>query len=220
MSYCIFFIVIVTKQKEFDELLHCIGNNPVFLIGCSECATLCHTGGKDEVMAIKKALEQKNIPVSGWVILEPACHLNNDKRMLKEYGAQLGKSDKILVLACGNGVQTVAELCNDKEIIAGADTLFLGEIFRANEFDKRCTLCGECLLDIFGGFCPVSRCPKSMLNGPCGGASNGKCEIHSELECVWDRIYQDLKKRGKLQVLMAIQKPKDWSKALEMKRRV
>jgi hypothetical protein len=73
---------------------------------------------------------------------------------------------------------------------------------------------------MFGGFCPVTRCPKSMLNGPCGGSSDGKCEINSEMECVWDCIYQELKKKGKLDVLMAIQKPKDWSKAAEMKRRV
>ncbi len=212
--------MIITKQKNFVEILGCIDNKPVFLIGCNECATLCHTGGKDEVLAVKEALEKKQIPVSGWVVLEPACHLLNDKRMLKEYSKELSASEKVLVLACGNGVQTIAELLSEKEIIAGTDTLFLGEISRVNEFDKRCMLCGECLLDGFGGFCPVTRCPKSMLNGPCGGSSGGKCEINSEVECVWDGIYQELKKKGKLSQLRAIQRPKDWSKALEVRRRV
>jgi ferredoxin len=212
--------MIITKQKNFEQLLRVLEEGPVFLIGCSECATLCHTGGKDEISAMKEALEKREIPVSGCVILDPACHLNNNKRMLKEYSKDLDRSNKILVFACGNGVQTVAELFIDKEVLAGTDTLFLGEISRGNEFDKRCMLCGECLLDIFGGFCPVTRCPKSMLNGPCGGSSNGKCEISSEMECVWDRTYQELKKRGKLQVLDVIQKPKDWSKAVDMKRRV
>jgi ferredoxin len=212
--------MIITKQKNFDEILRLLGDRPVFLIGCSECATLCHTGGKDELVAMKAALEQKKIPVSGMVILEPACHLNNDKRLLKSYRKELEKSGKILVLACGNGVQTVAELFSDKEVLAGTDTLFLGEITRVNEFDKRCTFCGECILDIFGGVCPVSRCPKSMLNGPCGGSVGGKCEVSSELECIWERTYQELKKRGKESVLMRIQKPKDWSKSLEMKRRI
>ncbi len=212
--------MIITKQKNFIELLRCIDSKPVFLIGCNECATLCHTGGKDEVLKLKEALVKKQIPVLGWVILEPACHLLNDKRMLKEYAKELSKSEKVLVLSCGNGVQTIAEILSEKEVIAGADTLFLGEISRFNEFDKRCMLCGECLLDNFEGFCPVARCPKSMLNGPCGGSTRGKCEISSEMECIWDRIYQELKKRGKLQVLDVIQKPKDWSKAVEMKRSV
>ena len=211
--------MIITKQKNLEEILRVLGNGPVFLIGCSECATLCHTGGKDEINAIKEALEKRKIPVSGCVVLDPACHLNNNKRMLKEYNKEIDRSDKILVFSCGNGVQTVAELFIEKEVLTGTDTLFLGEISHVNEFDKRCILCGECLLDIFGGFCPVSRCPKSMLNGPCGGSSNGKCEISKELECVWDRTYQELKKRGKLHDLAVIQKPKDWSKALEMKRR-
>jgi ferredoxin len=212
--------MIITKQKKFDELLRHIDSKPVFLIGCSECATICHTGGKEEVVSLQKALIQKHIPVTGWIILEPACHLLNDKRILKKYETELQNSAKILVLACGNGVQTVSEIEPDKEIIAGTDTLFLGEISHVNEFDKRCNLCGECLLDDFGGFCPLARCPKSMLNGPCGGSTNGKCEVNSELDCAWVRIYDLLKKQGKLKTLLSIQKPKDWSKELEMKRRI
>jgi ferredoxin len=212
--------MIITKQKNLEEILRVLGNGPVFLIGCSECATLCHTGGKDEIGAMKEVLEKRGIPVSDCVILDPACHLNNNKRMLKENSKEIERSNKILVFACGNGVQTVAELFTEKEVLSGTDTLFLGEISRVNEFDKRCMLCGECLLDSFVGLCPVSRCPKSMLNGPCSGSSGGKCEINSEIECIWDRIYQELKNKGKLQVLDIIQKPKDWSKSEEMKRRV
>jgi ferredoxin len=212
--------MIITKQKNLEEILRVLGNGPVFLIGCSECATLCHTGGKDEIGAMKEVLEKRKIPVSSCVILDPACHLNNNKRMLKENSKEIERSNKILVFACGNGVQTVAELFTEKEVLSGTDTLFLGEISRVNEFDKRCMLCGECLLDSFVGLCPVSRCPKSMLNGPCSGSSRGKCEINSEIECIWDRIYQELKNKGKLQVLDIIQKPKDWSKSEEMKRRV
>ncbi|MBN1861137.1 MAG: methylenetetrahydrofolate reductase C-terminal domain-containing protein [Candidatus Thermoplasmatota archaeon] len=212
--------MIITKQKRFNDLLESIDSKPVFLIGCSECATLCHTGGKEELVALRDALLKNNVPVTGWVVLEPACHLMNDKRLLKKYENELQNSSKILILTCGNGVQTVAEIVSGKEVIAGTDTLFLGEISRANEFDKRCTLCGECLLDTFGGFCPVARCPKSMLNGPCGGSTNGKCEVNSEMECIWDLIYQNLKKQGTLKTLSVIQKPKDWSKELEMKRRI
>lgn len=163
---------------------------------------------------------KNNVPVTGWVILEPACHLLNDKRLLKQYETELSRSAKILVLACGNGVQTVSEVLSEKEVIAGTNTLFLGEITRFNEFDKRCRLCGECLVDDFAGFCPVARCPKSMLNGPCGGSTNGKCEVNSDLECIWDLIYKQLKKQGNLKSLREIQKPKDWSKEMEYKRRI
>jgi len=212
--------MIITKQKKFKDLLNSVGKGPVFILGCNECATLCHTGGEEEVLAMKDAFEKKQVQVSGWVVLEPACHLNNDKRLLRSFKEELSRSKKILVLACGNGVQTITEIFDDKDIISGTDTLFLGEIKRANEFDKRCNMCGECLLDLFGGLCPVSRCPKSMLNGPCGGAKEGKCEINPDLDCVWDQIYNRLKQSGKLHLLEEIQKPKDWSKSLEMRREI
>ena len=212
--------MIITKQKKFEDLLNSVGKGPVFILGCNECATLCHTGGEEEVLAMKNAFEKRQVRVSGWVVLEPACHLHNDKRLLRSFKEELSKSKKILVLACGNGVQTITEIFDDKDIISGTDTLFLGEIRRVNEFDKRCNMCGECLLDLFGGFCPVSRCPKSMLNGPCGGAKGGKCEINPDMDCVWDQIYNRLKQSGKLHLLEEIQKPKDWSKSIEMRREI
>lgn len=212
--------MIITKQKKIEDLINSVGEGPVFIVGCSECATLCHTGGEEEVLAMRDAFENEKIQVSGWAILDPACHLNNNKRLLKPHKEILSRSKSILVLACGNGVQTVAEIFGDKDVISGTDTLFLGEITRVNEFDKRCNMCGDCLLDLFGAFCPVSRCPKSMLNGPCGGAQGGKCEINPDLDCVWDHIYKHLKQSGKLYLLDEIQKPKDWSKSLEMRRTV
>ncbi len=210
--------MIITKQKDFNELLSSVGKEPVFIVGCSECATMCHTGGEKEVLEMKGALEDKNIPVTGWVILEPACHLQNDKRILRKYKDEVNKANKILVLACGNGIQTVSEIIENAEVIAGNDTLFLGEIKRANEFEKRCNMCGDCIEDLFGGFCPVSRCPKSMLNGPCGGSIDGKCEVDSNIDCVWDLIYKRLKEKKQLQLLKIIQEPKDWSKSTETRR--
>jgi ferredoxin len=210
--------MIITKQKDFNELLSSVGKEPVFIIGCSECATMCRTGGEKEVLEMKGALEDKNIPVTGWVILEPACHLQNDKRILRKYKDEVNKANKILVLACGNGIQTVSEIIENTDVIAGNDTLFLGEIKRANEFEKRCNMCGDCIEDLFGGFCPVSRCPKSMLNGPCGGSIDGKCEVDSNIDCVWDLIYKRLKEKKQLQLLKIIQEPKDWSKSIETRR--
>ena len=212
--------MIITKQKEFNDLIKCIAKGPVFIIGCSECATVCHTGGEEEVLSMKKALEKKDIDITGWVILEPACNLQKDKLLLKNHMNTIKNAKKILVLACGNGVQTVAEIIKDIDIIPGCDTLFLGEIKHANDFVKTCTLCGECIQDLFDSFCPIARCPKSMLNGPCGGVKNGKCEISSDIDCIWDIIYKDLKKKGQLSKFKEINKPKDWSKSIEMRRTI
>ncbi len=211
--------MIITKQKELNDLLNRIGSGSVFIVGCSECATVCHTGGKEEVLAMKDVLEKKGVNVVGWVVLEPACNLNNDKRLLKSYVEELDKADKVLVLACGTGVQTVSEVVA-KDVIAGTDTLFLGEIKRANEFEKRCVACGVCEQDFFEGFCPVSRCPKSMLNGPCGGSVNGKCEVNQDMDCVWSKIFDRLKEKGLLHKLGEIVEPKDWSNSVCIDRRI
>lgn len=212
--------MIITKQKELGFLLEIVDNKPVFLVGCSECATLCHTGGEEELLSMKKTLEKKGVNVTGWVVLDPACHLMNDKRLLRKHESEVNKAEKILVFACGNGVQTVSEILDKKDVLPGNDTLFLGEIKRANVFEKRCDMCGECIQDLFHGFCPVTRCPKSMLNGPCGGSVDGKCEVDKEMDCVWDLIYNSLKDKGKLSLLKEIKDPKDWSKSLDWRREI
>ena len=212
--------MIITKQKEIDNILDLVEDGPVFIIGCSECATLCNTGGEKEVKEMKKVLEDKKIDVTGFVILDPACHLLNDKRLLKNYKDEIKNAKKVLVLACGNGVQTVAELIQEIDVIPGTDTLFLGEIKRLSDFEKRCNLCGECVVYLYDGLCPISRCPKGMLNGPCGGSINGKCEISKDLDCVWELIIKRLEAKGKLHNLKKIVEPNDWSKSNEMRIRI
>lgn len=210
--------MIISQQKDIKDILYAIKNGPVFLIGCSECATVCHTGGEEEILSMKEKLENENIEVSGWVILDPACHFLNDKRLLKNHMDEINRAKKILVLACGNGVQTVSEIFDTAEVISGTETLFLGEIKRLGNFEKRCSLCGECIQDLFNGLCPISRCPKEMLNGPCGGSIDGKCEISSDLECIWDIIFLRFKQKGQLHRLKEIKEPKDWSKSTVMRR--
>lgn len=212
--------MIITRQKKIDCILDLVSEGPVFIVGCSECATLCKTGGEEEVLKMKNALEDKNIKVTGWIILDPACHFLNDKRLLKDCQKKINKANKVLVLACGNGVQTVAEIIDNVEVIPGTDTLFLGEIKRISDFEKRCEMCGECIQELFSGICPIARCPKAMLNGPCGGTIKGKCEVNKDLDCVWIIIYNRLKEKNQLDRLKIIQKPKDWSKSGEMKQEI
>ncbi|MDI6917715.1 MAG: methylenetetrahydrofolate reductase C-terminal domain-containing protein [Thermoplasmatales archaeon] len=201
--------MIITKQKDIDDLLNALRDGPIFIAGCSKCATLCHTGGEKEVLAMKEVLEKKNLKISGWVVLDPACHLQNDKKLLRSHKKELEESKVVLALSCGNGIQTLSEIL-DIRIVAGTDTLFLGEIKHVNEFEERCVMCGECIADLFG-FCPIARCPKSMLNGPCEGVKNGKCEVDPGMDCVWHLIYEHLKETGHPEVLEVIQPPKDWS---------
>jgi hypothetical protein len=204
--------MIITKQKNFNELLQNIGSKPVFLVGCTQCATLCHTGGKDEVLALKEALVAKNIPVSGWAVLDPACHQMNE-RMLKDHW-RIEFIRKVLVLPVAMECKPY-KTNSEKEIIAGTYILFLGK------FQSQIQQTVYCLVNAFRPLEDVvSQCPKSMLNGPCGGSTKGKCEINSNVECVWDHIIQELKKHGTLQTFSIIQKPKDWSKAGEMNRRI
>jgi ferredoxin len=210
--------MIITKQKDLESIICLIQKDPVFIVGCSQCATLCKTGGEDEVKKMISNLKNNNIKVSGWVILDPACHFLNDKRILNNYKDNIKKAKKVIVLACGNGVQTVAEIIKDAEIIPGLDTLFLGEIKRINKFEKRCDLCGECIQNLFDGLCPISRCPKNMLNGPCGGSIKGKCEVSKDLDCIWETIIEKLDKEKKLFLLKKIVEPKKWSKSLVMQR--
>jgi hypothetical protein len=209
--------MIITRQRPIDQIIDKIRAHPVFLIGCSECATLCNTGGKNELNTLTRTLTEKKIPVQGSLVLEPACHLLNSKRLLAPLATTVAKADVLLVMACGNGVQTIQELYPTKQVVSGTDALFVGEIIRAGVFEKRCNLCGDCLLDQYGGLCPVARCPKSMLNGPCSGLTNGKCEQDPTMPCIWDLIYQTLKERNQLDLLKRIHPPKDWSKGHEGK---
>jgi len=203
--------MIITRQKPFEKIMEFL--NPyrsIFICGCSECATLCKTGGEDEVKAMQDRLEKRGKEVSGWVVLDPACHRLNDLKFFREHKSEVDRSDAILVLACGNGTQTVAGAL-EKPVYPGCDSLFLGEIVRFGRFEERCQLCGDCLLDITGGICPVTRCSKSLLNGPCGGSEEGKCEINPEIDCGWQLIIDRLKQRGRLDVLRKVIPPKDWS---------
>ena len=206
--------MIITNSKNINYILKKIEKKPVFIMGCSECATICKTGGEKEVNDMIKYLKINGLKVTGSVILEPACHRLNNKRILKRYKNELNETEKILVLSCGNGAQTISELFNDKEVICGTDTLFLGQIKHLTEFEKKCNFCGNCIIDNFEGLCPITRCPKNMLNGPCGGSINGKCEVNSNMDCIWYLIVNKFNDKNNINKLKNIEKPFDWSSTL------
>ena len=203
--------MIITRQKPLEEILALIGvSETVFIIGCNVCAKLCKTGGPDETDEIKDRLEAAGKKVTGTLVLDPACHLQKDKQDLKAVKRELDEADCILAFSCGTGAQTVGEAL-DRIVISGNDSLFSGEITTLREFEEKCKLCGQCLLGITGGLCPIARCPKMMLNGPCGGTIDGKCELGNDKDCVWFIAYQRLKDAGRLDLIRGINEAKDWN---------
>ncbi len=204
--------MIITKKRELNELMENIKNyKSFFLIGCSECATLCGTGGEPELKAMKETLEAEGKKVAGTFVAKTGCQVLGTKVELKPFKDALAESECIIVMSCGAGTQTAVELFEDKPVYPANDTLFLGNMTRLQMFDERCSLCGKCILDQTGGICPVTACPKGLLNGPCGGTNEGKCEVSPDIECAWVRIYNRLKKIDRLQDMKKIAKPKDWS---------
>jgi len=203
--------MIITKPKDINYIISKIDNKSVFIIGCNECATICKTGGESEVNEMKKKLKLNGISVTGSIILEPACNKLNSKLLLKKYKNELKNTEKLLILSCGNGAQNISEIYQDKEIICGTDTIFLGQIKRLTEFEKKCNLCGNCIINNFDGLCPITRCPKNMLNGPCGGSIDGKCEINSNMDCIWHLIINKFENKNKIKSLRKIIEPFDWS---------
>jgi hypothetical protein len=205
--------MIITKKRDFKELMENIKNyRNFFLLGCSECATLCGTGGEPELKAMKEALEAEGKTVTGTFVAKTGCQVLGTKVELKPLKEALDKTDCIIVMSCGAGTQSMVELYEDKAVSPANDSLFLGNMTRLQFFDERCSLCGKCILDKTGGICPITACPKGLLNGPCGGCKDGHCEISPDIKCAWVRIYERMKKLDKLQELCEVTlEAKDWS---------
>ncbi|MGB9715170.1 MAG: methylenetetrahydrofolate reductase C-terminal domain-containing protein [Thermodesulfovibrionales bacterium] len=203
--------MIVTKKRDFNKLMENIKNHKkVFLLGCSECAALCGTGGEPELKEMKETLEAVGKEVTGLIAVKSGCQVLGTKLELKPFKDVIRNSDCIIVMSCGAGTQTAAELFEDKSVYPANDTMFLGNMTRFQVFDERCSLCGECILDMTGGICPVTRCAKGLLNGPCGGSQGGKCEISPDMPCAWQLIIERLSKTGDIHRLEEIIPPKNW----------
>jgi len=205
--------MIITKKRDFKELMENIKNyGNFFLLGCSECATLCGTGGEPELKAMKEALEAQGKNVTGTFVAKTGCQVLGTKVELKPFKEALDKTDCIIVMSCGAGTQTAVDLYEDKAVFPSNDSLFLGNMTRLQFFDERCSLCGKCILDKTGGICPITACPKGLLNGPCGGCKDGHCEISPDIKCAWVRIYERMKKLDRLRELCEVTlEAKDWS---------
>ena len=206
--------MIISERKPLEEVLDYVKKaEKVIITGCSLCASTCKVGGEDELANMKKELEANGKTVLGVKVLDPSCNLLKVKKDLKEFKEELKEADAIISLACGDGVQTVAK--NVKvPVYPGNNTMFIGEVKRVGEFEEACKACGECELGWTGGICPVTICAKGLLNGACGGAKDGKCEVSPENECAWIMIYEKLKELDQLDNLTEIRPAKDFKKSM------
>lgn len=198
----------ITQQKPAEEVERLLnGMGRVFIIGCGTCVTLTRTGGLPEVEAMKDALSEKGKVVTGTTVVPVACdNLTGD--ILKEFQSMIKQADALLIMTCAYGVQTIARQIN-KIVIPALNTLFIGKETGAAEFNEVCSQCGTCIIGETGGICPVTACHKGLVNGPCGGTNNGKCEIDSNKDCAWTMIYNRLSELGRLDLMRNYQKPRN-----------
>jgi ferredoxin len=203
--------VIISKKKPAEEIIKALeGETKVIILGCGECATVTQTGGEKEVAEMKALLEEAGKQVLATDVVHTGCAELDVKRVLRQHKEAVEQTEAFVVLSCGAGTQAV-RATTDKHVIPGCDPLFLGNIQRSMDFVEKCTHCGKCVIDDYGAICPVIRCPKGLLNGPCGGTRHGKCEVDPELDCAWVLIHEQLKREGREDKRTRIHEPKEWN---------
>jgi ferredoxin len=201
--------MLYTENKPIDEILQSLGaEKKIFLLGCNGCAEACQTGGQEALSAMKVEVEKAGKKITGVCLVDFLCNKILVATRLSRHIDTLQQSDSILVLTCGIGVQAVSKVV-DKVVHPAANTVSLGGLQGLWPSDERCQACGDCVLDYTGGICPVTFCAKSLLNGPCGGAKDGKCEVDNEKDCGWQLIYERLQKIGRLENLKKVHSARD-----------
>lgn len=209
--------MIVAHRKNIQELKELIAEHKkILVLGCGTCVTVCLAGGEREVGMIGSALRIAfNLDGQDHDVLEMTIERQCENQFIEDALKQIQEADAVLSLACGAGVQTIAERFPNKPVYAGLDTKFIGILQEQGIWTEKCIACGKCVLGTYGAVCPMTRCSKSQVSGPCGGARDGKCEVSPEIDCGWQLIYDRLKALGKLDVLSNPAPLTDWSRSHE-----
>jgi ferredoxin len=205
--------MIVADKKPIQEIIEEVKEHEkILILGCNECVTVCEAGGKKEVGVLASALRMyflnqgREVKIDE-VTLERQC----DHEYLEEIRDVMDQYDAVVSIACGVGVQFMAEKYHDTPIYPGVNTCFMGVTEKRGLWTERCQGCGDCILARTGGICPVSRCAKRIFNGPCGGSVKGSCEINKEIDCAWQLIIDRLKALNRLDDYEELSPIKDWS---------
>jgi len=203
--------MIVAEQKSLEEIKTLVADaENVLVVGCGTCVTVCFAGGSREAAITSASLRMSskldgNIKEVTDVTVQRQC----EWEYLDQIADQVAAADIVLSLGCGIGVQAIVEHFPESWVVPGLNTSFLGIPTEQGIWEERCAACGDCILGLTGGICPIARCSKSLLNGPCGGSEDGHCEIDPDIPCAWQLIYDRLESKGKVHMLMEIQQPKN-----------
>ena len=207
--------MIVAEQKSLEEIKKLVGKaKKVLVAGCGTCVTVCFAGGSREAAIVSAELRMASkLDGDPKEVTDVVVQRQCEWEYLDEIGEQVRDVDVVLSLGCGIGVQAMAEHFPNAWVVPGLNTKFLGLPTEQGVWAERCAACGDCILGLTGGICPIARCSKSLMNGPCGGTDKGKCEVSKDIDCAWYLIVERMKELGRLDRLAEIQPPRNWSTA-------
>ncbi len=205
--------MIIGKQKPLEQIWDMVKDyGKILVFGCNTCVAVCHEGGNREAEILGSLLRMKaknegvDIEIKDGGIERQCEHEYFEKAV-----GDIEGTDAVLSIACGAGVQFLGEKFPDKTVLPGLNTTFIGVVDAPGEFSERCVMCGECILHLTGGICPITLCSKSLLNGPCGGSNKGSCEISPDVPCGWHLIHDRLKSQGRIGLIQAYIPARNWT---------
>ena len=214
--------MIKAKRKPLKELMDCLAPyGSALIVGCGGCVSVCMAGGQPEVENLKSELSylsgqgktgqaKKKVKFSGYTV-ERQCNA----QFLSGLDQIVGGVDCLLSMACGAGVQFLAERYAYLPVFPAVNTEFIGIDRAPGWYEEKCRACGECVLAYTGGICPVTRCAKSLFNGPCGGTDDGDCEVARGIPCAWHDIYERLSAQDRLDSILNIKPPMKWQNQVQ-----
>lgn len=206
--------MIVAERKPIEKVLEMIAPyKKVLVAGCYGCVTVCLAGGEKEVglvaSQLRMARSKEGKPLE---VVEKTVERQCDAEYLDKFQDCMDGVEAVISLACGVGIQYLSDKVAPVQVFPGVNTLFMGANLDVGKWEERCFACGDCVLDRTGGICPIARCSKSLLNGPCGGSQYGKCEVSKDVDCAWQLIYDRLKALGQLDKMKEIIPAKNWKR--------
>ena len=207
--------MIVADSKPIAEILDMVKDvKKVLILGCKGCVTVCNVGGTKEVgilaSTMKIARKKQDVPIE---ITEKTLERQCDPEYIEQVKDIVQDYESIISMACGVGPQFLSEAYPEQRVFPAVNTTFFGGAVQHGIWAERCAGCGTCIIHYHDGMCPIARCSKSLLNGPCGGSANGKCEISKDVDCIWDMIVRKKMEHGRLDDLVKFKPSKDWGTA-------
>lgn len=207
--------MIVADPKPLQEILAMVeAYKKILVVGCKGCVTVCNVGGIKEVEVLRASLmingkKAGASPEIDATVIERQC----DNEYVEQLRDTIDAYDAVISMACGVGPQFLSEAYPEQMFFPAVNTTFYGGAVAHGVWEERCAGCGTCIIHHFDSLCPIARCAKSLLHGPCGGSSDGVCEVSKETICIWDTIVKKKMAQGRLEDLFVLQEPKDWRTA-------